>query len=132
MAKLRTDDGHQVAIGELLPDVEAAFMGTSFWAPFLKCAHSASIPRLSEWLTNTTGRVVEDQFRRRGQRSSRLAGTPLSTAPMDAFVNPSLHPTAGLRTEEPRTHQPPADAHAATRQPTGRCARLHESDPRAP
>jgi hypothetical protein len=48
MAKLRTDDGHQVAIDKLLPDVEAAFTGTSFWAPFLKRAHSASIPRLSE------------------------------------------------------------------------------------
>jgi hypothetical protein len=103
MAKLRTDDGHQVAIDELLPDVEAAFTGTSFWAPFLKRAHSASIPRLSEW-RNTTGRVVEDQFRRRGQRSSRLADTPLSTAPMDAFINPIrafIQPRAyGLKNRE--------------------------------
>ncbi len=37
---------------------------------------------------NTTGRVVADQFRRRGQRSDRPIDTPLSTSPMDGLLNP--------------------------------------------
>lgn len=69
MAKLCTDDGHKVAIDELLPDVEAAFTGTSFWAPFL---HSPSIPRLSEWL-NTTGRVGSSRTSSAGADSAPAA-----------------------------------------------------------
>jgi len=87
MAKLRTDGGHQVAIDGLLADVEAAFTGPLLWEPFVERAHSANIPRLSEWLT-TTGRVVEDQFTRRGKRSTRPTSMPLSTSPLDAFSNP--------------------------------------------
>jgi len=87
MAKLRADGGHQVAIDRLLPDVEAAFTGPLLWAPFVERAHSANISRLSDWL-NTTGRVVEDQFKRRGKRSNRPTSTPLSTSPLDAFSNP--------------------------------------------
>jgi hypothetical protein len=100
MAKIRGDDAHRDAIDELLPQVEAAFTGPSFWAPFLERAHAAGIPRLSEWL-NATGRIVEQQFRRRGPRSSRPADTPLSTSPLDAFINPirtSIQPRAyGLK-----------------------------------
>ena len=86
MSKIRTEDGHRDAIDELLPDVEAAFTGPSFWAPFLERAHAAGIPRLSEWL-NTTGRIVEDQFSRRGPRSARRTDTPLSTSPLDGLIN---------------------------------------------
>ena len=39
-------------------------------------------------MLNTTGRIVEDQFSRRGPRSARPADTPLSTSPLDAFINP--------------------------------------------
>ena len=85
MSKIRTEDGHRDAIDELLADVEAAFTGPAFWAPFLERAHAAGIPRLSEWL-NTTGRIVEDQFTRRGPRS-RPAGMPLSTSPLDGLIN---------------------------------------------
>ncbi|MGB0092514.1 MAG: hypothetical protein WBP81_08270 [Solirubrobacteraceae bacterium] len=76
LGKLRTEEPqHQEAIDELLPDVEAAFTGPSFWAPLLERATAAGIPRVSEWL-NTTGRIVEDQFRRRdpallGRRTRR-------------------------------------------------------------
>jgi hypothetical protein len=88
MGKLRTEEPrHQEAIDELLPDVEAAFTGPSFWAPFIERAHAAGIPRVSEWL-NTTGQIVAEQFNRRGPRSTRLADMPLSTAPLDAFTNP--------------------------------------------
>jgi hypothetical protein len=101
MAKLRVDPHHQVAIDE--PDVQAAFTRPSLWVLFLKRAHSANIPRLTDWL-NTTGRVVENQFHRRGQRSSRRVDTPLSTSPLDAFINPiraSIQPRAnGLRNRE--------------------------------
>ena len=126
MGKLRTEEPqHRDAIDELLPDVEAAFTGPSFWAPFLERAHAAGIARVSEWL-NTTGRIVEDQFRRRGQRSARPADTPLSTSPLDAFVNPIRRdPATRVRAEEPRAHQPDVDAHATARQPPRRRSRLH-------
>ena len=91
------------AIDELLADVEAAFTGPSFWAPFVERCHAAGIPRLSEWL-NTTGRIVEDQFSRRGPRSARPADMPLSTSPLDGFINPirdSIQPRAyGLKNRE--------------------------------
>ncbi len=103
MAKIRSDDGHQAAIDELLHQVEAAFTGPSFWAPFLERAHTAGIPRLSEWL-NSTGRIVEQQFRQRGPRSRRPAEVPLTTSPLDAFINPiraSIQPRAyGLKNRE--------------------------------
>ena len=103
MGKIRTEGAQRDAIDELLPQVEAAFTGPSFWAPFLERAHAAGIPRLSEWL-NTTGRIVEEQFGRRGPRASRPADTPLSTSPLDAFINPiraSIQPRAyGLKNRE--------------------------------
>ncbi len=103
MGKIRAEDGRQDAIDELLPQVEAAFTGPTFWEPFLERVHAADIPRLSEWL-NTTGRIVEEQFRRRGPRATRPADTPLSTSPMDGFVNPiraAIQPRAyGLKNRE--------------------------------
>ncbi len=94
---------HKETIDELLPQVETAFTGPSFWAPFLERAHAAGIARVSDWL-NSTGRIVEDQFGRRGPRSTRGADTPLSTSPMDAFINPvrdSIRPRAyGLKNRE--------------------------------
>ena len=39
-------------------------------------------------MLDTTGRIVEDQFNRRGPRASRPADMPLSTSPLDAFINP--------------------------------------------
>jgi hypothetical protein len=104
MGKLRTEQPeHREAIDELLPDVEAAFAGPSFWAPFTERCHAAGIPRVSEWL-NSTGQIVEDQFRRRGPRASRPADMPLSTSPLDAFINPirtAIGPRAyGLKNRE--------------------------------
>jgi len=88
MGKIRADEPeHREAIDELLADTEAAFTGPSFWAPFTERCHAAGIRRLSEWL-NATGQIVEDQFKRRGPRSSRPADMPLSTSPLDAFTNP--------------------------------------------
>lgn len=104
MRKIRTEESHhQEAIDELLPGVEAAFTGASFWDPFAERAHDAEIPRLSDWL-NDTGRIVAEQFRRRGPRSTRPADMPLSTSPMDAFIHPvrdSIRPRAyGLKNRE--------------------------------
>jgi hypothetical protein len=104
MKKIRTEEPqHQEAIDELLGQVEAAFTGPSFWGPFLERAHTAAITRLSDWL-NSTGRIVEDQFARRGPRSTRAADMPLSTSPMDAFIHPvrdSIRPRAyGLKNRE--------------------------------
>ena len=88
MGNIRKDEPeHRDAIDELLPDTEAAFTAPSFWAPFTERCHTAGVPRVSEWL-NTTGQIVEDQFKRRGPRASRPADTPLSTSPLDAFTNP--------------------------------------------
>jgi len=76
MGKIRADEPeHREAIDELLADTEAAFTGPSFWAPFTERCHAAGIRRLSEWL-NATGQIVEDQFKRRGPRSSRPADMP--------------------------------------------------------
>jgi hypothetical protein len=94
MAKIRNSESHRAAIDALLPRVEAAFAGPAFWEPFVRDAHAADIPRLSSWLEGT-GRVVEDQFRRRGPRSLRPVGMPLSTSPMDGLIEPirdALHP----------------------------------------
>ena len=103
MRKVRAEAAHRDTIDELLPDVEAAFTGPSFWAPFVERCHAAGVPRVSEWL-NSTGRIVEEQFSRRGLRWKRPADTPLSTSPMDAFINPiraSIQPRAyGLKNRE--------------------------------
>ncbi|MGH2743024.1 MAG: hypothetical protein ACRDSN_02285 [Pseudonocardiaceae bacterium] len=104
MGKLRTEEPqHRDAIDELLPDTEAAFTGPSFWAPFTERCHAADIPRVSKWL-NTTGQIVADQFNRRGPRASRPVDMPLSTSPLDAFINPiraSIKPRAyGLKNRE--------------------------------
>jgi hypothetical protein len=103
MGKLRAEGAYREAIDELLPQVEAAFTGPAFWAPFLERAHAAGIPRVSDWL-NTTGQIVAEQFSRRGLRWQRPADTPLSTSPLDAFINPiraSIGPRAyGLKNRE--------------------------------
>ena len=103
MGKIRAEGSYRDAIDELLPQVEAAFTGPGFWAPFLERAHAAGIPRVSEWL-NSTGRIVEEQFGRRGPRYSRPADMPLSTSALDAFINPirtSIQPRAyGLKNRE--------------------------------
>ncbi len=104
MGKVRTEEPqHQEAIDELLPDTEAAFAGPSFWAPFTERCHAAGISRVSEWL-NTTGQIVADQFSRRGPRASRPADMPLSTSPLDGFINPiraAIKPRAyGLKNRE--------------------------------
>jgi hypothetical protein len=103
MKKIRTHDGHQAAIDALLPQVEAAFTGPSFWGPFVERAQAAGITRLSDWL-NTTGRIVENQFCQRGPRSTRPAEMPLSTSPMDAFIHPirdAIQPRAyGLKNRQ--------------------------------
>jgi hypothetical protein len=115
MKKIRTQEPqHEVAIDALMPQVEAAFTGASFWGPFVERAHAAGITRLSDWL-NSTGRIVEDQFRRRGLRSTRPADMPLSTSPMDAFIHPgrdSIRPRPyGLKNRE-RTNRMPMQLHA--------------------
>ena len=103
MGKLRAEGIYRDGVDELLPQVEAAFTGPSFWAPFLERAHAAGIPRVSEWL-NTTGQIVAEQFSRRGPRWQRPADMPLSTSPLDAFINPiraSIQPRAyGLKNRE--------------------------------
>jgi hypothetical protein len=104
MAKIaKTEREQRAAIAELLPRVEAAFTGPSFWEPFVRDAHAARIPRLSGWLDGT-GRIVAEQFRRRGLRSMRPADMPLTTSPMDGLVAPirdALHPRRyGLKNRE--------------------------------
>jgi hypothetical protein len=103
MGTICAEDVYRDAIDDLLPQVEAAFTAPGFWAPFLNRAHAAGIPRVSEWL-NTTGKIVEEQFDRRGPRWKRPANIPLTTSPLDAFINPiraSIQPRAyGLKNRE--------------------------------
>jgi hypothetical protein len=132
MAKIHNNEPkHRAAIDELLPRVQAAFTDPSFWEPFVGDADAAGIPRLSSWLDGT-GRVVAEQFRRRGLRSMRPADMPLTTSPMDGLLTPirdALDPRR-YAPKEPRTHQPAADARAPARQPPGRPHRLRQDDPR--
>ncbi len=80
----RQDPQHQPAIDALRPRVEAAFVGASFWRPFVRDALAANIPSLTAWLT-TTGAILEAQFRRRGL-STRPRSMPLTTSPMDGLI----------------------------------------------
>jgi hypothetical protein len=77
----------RVAFDLLRGRLNAAFTGPSFWRPFAIAAHAVGSRRLSDWL-DTTGRLLEGQFARRGLSTNRPAGMPLSTSPMDAFTNP--------------------------------------------
>jgi hypothetical protein len=89
----RRSDG-AIAIDPLVPRVEAAFTGPVLWEPFVRDARASDIPRLSDWLEGV-GRVVADQFRRRGLRSLRPADMPVSTSAMDGLIGPirdALHP----------------------------------------
>ena len=82
-----TEPQHRPAIDALRSRLDAAFTGLSFWKPFVREARAADIGRLSSWLENT-GKIVEDQFARRGLRASRGPGMPLSTSPMDGLIHP--------------------------------------------
>lgn len=99
----KSEPEHRSAIDALLPRVEAAFTGASFWKPFVRDAHAADVGRLSSWL-DSTGRIVEDQFARRGLRATRGPDMPLSTSPMDGLIRPirdALHPRRyGLKNRE--------------------------------
>ena len=99
----KSEAEHRAAIDALRPRVEAAFAGPSFWRPFVRDARAAEIGRLSSWL-ESTGRIVEDQFARRGLRGTRGADMPLSTSPMDGLIGPirdALHPRRyGLKNRE--------------------------------
>jgi hypothetical protein len=99
----RTEPQHREIIEALRPRVAIAFTGGSFWKPFARDAHATQIARLSSWI-ESTGRIVEDQFARRGLRSSRPADMPLSTSPMDGLIHPirdALHPRRyGLKNRE--------------------------------
>lgn len=103
MGKIRAEGGDRDVIDELLADVGGAFTDHVGWTWFVERVHAADIPRLSEWVA-TTGRVVEDQLRRRGQRSARPVEMPLSTSPLDGFINPiraAVGPRAyGLKNRE--------------------------------
>ena len=101
MAKTRKEPRHRPAIDALLPRLEAAFTGPSFWRPFVRDAHAAEIARLSEWLEGT-GRVVEEQFRRRGLRGSRPADMPL-TASSRRSATRSIPVATGSRIASART-----------------------------
>ena len=122
----RSEPEHRAAIDALAPRVEAAFTGPSFWRPFVRDAQAAEIGRLSSWL-ESTGRIVEDQFARRGLRATRGADMPLSTSHgRPGHAHPRRPSPPPLWPQEPGAHQPAAAAHAAARQPTRRSARLHQ------
>jgi len=102
MVNLRREQPeHREALDELLAGIEAAFTGPSFWLPFTDRCDAAEIPRLSEWL-NSTGRIVAEQFGRRGWK--RPVDRPLSTSPLEAILQPirdSIKPRAyGLKNRQ--------------------------------
>lgn len=78
---------HRQALAAIRTGVDAGFTGPSFWAPFSRAARGHNVPRVTAWL-DTTGRMLEDQWTRRGLRSVRPPDQPLTTSPMDAFIHP--------------------------------------------
>jgi len=71
----RTEPQHREVIQALRPRVEVAFIGRSFWKPFVSDAHAADIARLSGWLDGT-GRIAKTSSRAagcgaRGRRTRR-------------------------------------------------------------
>ena len=105
MAKVhRKEPQHREAIDALLPRVEAAFTGPSFWAPFVRDAsRSRRSPGSRAGSTATVGSSPSSS-RRRGLRSLRPADMPLSTSPLDGLIEPiraALHPRRyGLKNRE--------------------------------
>ncbi len=103
----------------------------AFWLPFTDRCHAAGIPRLSEWL-NSTGRIVAEQFARRGWK--RPADRPLSTSPLEAILEPirdSIKPRASRLKNRQRTDRMLMlmQLHA---QPPRRRERLRPRHPRLP
>jgi hypothetical protein len=108
LKQLGVDEPDRRAAFELLRGrLDAAFIGPSFWRPFATDAHAVGSRRLSDWL-DTTGRLLEGQFARRGLLTNRPAGMPLSTSPMDAFTNPvkdAIRPRAYALKNRERTNR---------------------------
>ena len=108
LKKLCADEPDRRVDFELLRGrLDAAFTGPSFWRPCTTDAHAVGSQRLSDWL-HTTGTVLEAQFARRGLSTHRPAGTPLTTSPMDAFVNPvrdAIRPRAYALKNRERTNR---------------------------
>lgn len=83
----REEPQHRRAVAAIRPRVDAGFTGPSFWGPFSRAARQENVPRVTAWL-DTTGRILEDQWTRRGLRSMRPRDMPLTTSPMDGFIHP--------------------------------------------
>jgi hypothetical protein len=83
----REEPQHRRAVAAIRTGVDAGFTGPSFWGPFSRAARRDNVPRVTNWL-DTTGRILERQWSRRGLRSMRPPDMPLTTSPMDAFIHP--------------------------------------------
>ena len=104
MGKLRTEQPeHREAIDELLRRRRGGVHRPLVLGAVHRALPRRRDPRLSEWL-NSTGRIVADQFGRRGRAGQRPADMPLTTSPLDGFINPiraSIKPRAyGLKNRE--------------------------------
>jgi hypothetical protein len=82
---------HATSVSVLLPRVEAAFAGLSFWQPFVRDCRASAIPALDDWLDKMDP-VIQEQFRRRGRRRPDM---PRSTGGLETLTRPirdALHP----------------------------------------
>jgi hypothetical protein len=99
---------HRRAVAAIRTGVDAGFTGRSFWGPFSRAARRDNVPRVTNWL-DTTDRILEDQWTRRGLRSMRPADMPLTTSAGRLHPPyPRLPLHTPLRAQEPRAAQPPA------------------------
>jgi hypothetical protein len=69
------------------PQHAEAFDGRQFWRPFVREVRAAGIEALDLWFDEIDP-LIEDQFARRGSRSTRPADMPLSTGGLEQLARP--------------------------------------------
>lgn len=83
----RRNPQHAEAIDALMPRIERAFDGRQLWRPFVREVRGAAIEALDLWLDEMDP-LIEDQFARRGSRSTRPPDMPLSTGGLEQLARP--------------------------------------------
>lgn len=99
--------GYASAVTSLHPRVEAAFVGLSFWRPFVADCRAAGVPALDNWL-NAMNPVIQSQFARRGFASTRPRNMPLTTGGLEQRLRPirdAIHPRRYALKNRERTNR---------------------------
>ena len=107
LLKNQSQRGFATEVAPLLPRVERAFDGASFWRPFVADCRGAGIPALDGWLDDND-LLIQWQFQRRGLSTNRPADRPLSTGGLEQKTRPirdALHPRRYALKNRERTNR---------------------------